>query len=238
MLISGGSTGVGPAEGRIHIEAVKFQQDSVIIHGEWRPVTLFNPATGETSTLGLHEKVEIEAELPSDKSAASELLHRIFLTSAELNLLTCSADQARIFREWMVRAKQFTSVPKDDKHTKEGPPRQLCFPDGTHAYVVANEVTGPKPLQNPAPAYPVGEPPYKNRTTLFAVIVDATGRPADIVIVGASATAFDLAALHAIQNWRFQPATYQGKPVPVAVTINASFPAKQLNVLPPLGPIY
>jgi len=231
VLISGGTAGSGPADGRVYVEAVQFQKNRVIIRGERRPISVFNPATGETSLFGRHGKVEIEAELPQDKGtseATTEMLHRIFLTSAETNLLTCSADEERTFRERMLRAKELVSVPRDGEQNREEPP-QLCFPDGNRAYVVGNGVAPPKPLKTPAPAYPPSElGTHDDRRVVLALIIDSGGKPTSLVVVGASVTGFDTAAISAVQGWKFQPATYQGKPVPAAITVEASFPSGQV----------
>lgn len=235
VLISGGTAGSGPADGRVYVEAVQFRKSRVIIRGE-RRISVFNPATGETSLLGPHEKVEIEAELPSDKGAReaiTEMLHRIFLTPAETNLLTCSADEEGTFRERMLRAKEFVSVSNDGKQNRKGP-RQLCFPDGNRAYVVGNGVTPPKALKTPDPVYPPSElgsqacgpgdlGNTKNREVILALVVDNGGRPTSPVVVGASVTAFDAAVINAVLGWKFQPATYQGKPVPVAISAEVNF---------------
>lgn len=235
VQISGGTGGSGSADGRVYVETVQFQKNRMIIRGE-RPISVFNPATGEASLLGLHEKVEIEAELPSDKGAieaATEMLHRIFLTPAETKLLTCSADEKRTFREGMLRAKELVSVPKDGKQNREEP-RQLCFPDGNRAYVLANGVTPPKALKTPDPGYPPSElgtqklgpclPAHtQENKVVLALIVDSRGRPTSPVVVGASVTGFDTAAISAVHGWKFQPATYQGKPVPAAISVEVNF---------------
>ncbi len=235
VLISGGTAGSGPADGRVYVEAVRFEKNRVIIRGE-RPISLFNPETGETSLLGFHNKVEIEAELPSDqesRKAATEALHRIFLTAAETDQFTCPAREEKAFREWTLRTKEFVSVAKDGKQNRDEP-RQLCFPDGNRAYVAGNRVTVPKALKTPDPVYPSSElgsqacgpgdqASTKNREVILALVVDSGGRPTSPVVVGASVTVFDEAVIDAIQGWKFQPATYQGKAVPAAITVEVKF---------------
>lgn len=234
--ISGGAAGSGPADGRVYVEALKLEKDKVIIRGE-RPISVFNPGTGESSLFGLHDKVEIEADLPSDKGAseaATEMLHRIFLTPAESDRLACSANEENIFRERMLAANDIVSVPKGGKQNN-GEPRQLCFPGGDRAYVAGNGVAPPKALKTPDPAYPLSvlhtkeasaNPPatQENRVVL-ALIVDSRGEPTSQVVIGAfsSLTVFDLAVIDAVHAWKFQPATYQGKPVPAAITVEVNF---------------
>ncbi len=235
VLISGGTAGSGPADGRVYVEAVQFKRNRVIIRGE-RRISVLNPATGETSLLGPHEKVEIEAELPSGEGASeatTEILNRIFLTPAETNGLTCSADEERTLREWMLRAKEPVIVAKDGKQNREKS-RQLCFPDGNRAYIAGNGVIPPKALKTPDPVYPPSElgtqacgpgeqVTRKNREVVLALVVDSRGRPTSPVVVGASVTEFDEAVINAVQGWKFQPATYQGKPVPVAISVEVNF---------------
>lgn len=224
-LVSNSDSGVGPADGRVYVEAVQLQPTRLLIRGE-RPISVFNPATGDSSLLGLHEKVEIEAALPSDKpanEAARELLHRIFLTSEETNALTCSAEEQRAFRDRMLQVKEFVGTKKENKQNNELP-RQLCFPDGSRAYVAGNGVVPPKALKTPDPPYPQNEPNRReNKGVVLALIVDEKGKPRSLIVIGGSATVFDLVSINAVQGWKFQPGTYQGKPVPTAINVEMNF---------------
>jgi len=57
------------------------------------------------------------------------------------------------------------------------------------------------------------------------VVVDEKGEVTDPIVVRSLDDRFglDAAALEAAKKWRFQPGTYQGKPVPVVVTLDMAF---------------
>jgi TonB family protein len=224
-LVSGGAPGSSPSDGRVYVKAVQVEAKRLIIRGE-RPVPVFDPATGETSWLGLHQNVDIEAQLPVDATPATvrtELLNRIFLTPDELKAIDCSAGEERAFRERMMRAKEFVSAKPDAQKNNEEP-HQLCFPGGSRAYVTAKGVTLPQELKSYDPPYPPSElVKRENKTVVLAIIVDTNGKPSSMVIVGATATVFDIAAIEAVKGWKFRPGSYQGKAVPTAISVAVNF---------------
>lgn len=58
---------------------------------------------------------------------------------------------------------------------------------------------------------------------MLALIVDEKGKPRSLIVIGGSATVFDLVSINAVQGWKFQPGTYQGKPVPTAINVEMNF---------------
>lgn len=73
-----------------------------------------------------------------------------------------------------------------------------------------------------------------NGTCVVAVVVGTDGIPRDVHVVQSIATglnkklqsaalSLDNNAVKAVQQYRFSPGTYQGKPVPVAVKVEVSF---------------
>lgn len=177
--------------------------------------------------LGLHRKVEIDVQLPPDKLAdesVQPLLDRIFFTSSEADAFTCSTDEAKVFRERMPRSKEFVSAKKDAGGKSGEEPRQLCYPGGTRAYIVAGGIAPPKPLKTPDPNYPIGvSAGHTNKIVVLAVAVDVTGKCSSVVVIGPGATVFDVAAIDAVQRWKFVPASYQGKPVAAAINVEVNF---------------
>ncbi|MGC2108780.1 MAG: energy transducer TonB [Candidatus Korobacteraceae bacterium] len=224
-LISGeGARGFGPIDGRVYVEAVQLDANRLMIRGE-RPVSLFDPATGETRLLGLRSKVEIEVDLPldADEPQTRAALDRVFFTPAEADAFECSSEEASAFRDRMLRSKATVSVRKE-KAGDDRAPQQLCFPGGSRAYIAESAVEPPKPLKTHDPAYPAsmaGKP--QDKTVVLALIVDPTGRPASFVVIAAAPTMFELAALDAVQHWRFLPASYHEKPVPAAINVEVNF---------------
>ncbi len=228
-LISDGTPGFGPTDGRVYIKEVQLAANHLTLRGE-RPVSLFDPGTGDTSLLGLHRKVEIDVQLPPDKppsDSARALLDKIFLTSPEADALTCSEEEAKAFRQKMLQSKEFVSVKKDGGARKITEPRQLCFPGGTRAYLVEGEVEPPKPLKTPDPPYPNDASARRqNKTVVLALVVDVAGKPSSLVVIGPGASVFDIVAVDTVQHWKFLPASYQGKPVAAAVNVEVNFRAR------------
>jgi hypothetical protein len=185
-LLSGGTPGYGPLDGQIYIEEVRLETNRLLLRGE-RPISVLNPATGDTTLLGLHQKIEISAELPSGQPTsemADGLLDKIFLTTSEVNDLACTTEEARAFRERMLRSKETVSAARGGvKNNQEN--RLLCFPGGARARVVADGIEPPKPLKAPAPGYPVTKMQQpEDHTVVLAIIVDPTGKPSSLVAIG------------------------------------------------------
>ena len=77
----------------------------------------------------------------------------------------------------------------------------------------------PVPVARPAVAYP---PSARSRGitghVTLSLLVDARGQVGEVHVEAAEPPGvFDDAAVRAVRQWRFQPATYQGQPVPVRV---------------------
>jgi TonB family protein len=224
-LLSGGAPGSSPTDARVYIQQVRLEKNTLVIRGE-HPISVFDPATGDTTLLGLHERVDIEAQLPSDKPAyesAHAALDKIFLTTTEANAIACTEKEDQTFREVMLRMTQFVSA-KPQQAATGGEPLQLCFPTGSRAYVAGNGVTRPEEAKVYPPAYPQGQPRSDTKKlSNLAIIVDESGKPTSLIVVGSAATVFDLAAIQAVRGWKFHPGSYQNHPVPMAITVEVVF---------------
>lgn len=232
-LVSGeGARGFGPIDGRVYVEAVQLDGNRLMIRGE-RPTSLFDPATGETRLLSFHNKVDIEVELPpaASEPQARAALYRVFFTPPEADAFECSSEEASAFRNRMLLSKATVSVRSDKKvGGDDSAPHRLCFPGGSRAYVAESAIQPPKPLKTFDPGYPpsmAGK--AEDKTVVLAVIVDPTGRPASFVVIAAAPTMFDLAALEAVQHWKFRPASYHDKPVAAAINVEVNFKSPQSN---------
>jgi TonB family protein len=84
--------------------------------------------------------------------------------------------------------------------------------------------TVPKPLETPSPSYPAAltDTGQKGSATI-EVIVKADGSVAEAQVKSADHEAFGEAARVAIEKWRFEPATADGKPVDKRVTVPFNF---------------
>jgi TonB family protein len=105
-------------------------------------------------------------------------------------------------------------------------PLALAFPQTPAATTapalmkVGGDVLPSKLISSVEPKYP--RPLFhkpKPSLVLVGLTVSADGIPIDIHIVKSGGDTFDKSALIAVQQYRFQPATLLGKPVPVAINV-------------------
>ena len=89
---------------------------------------------------------------------------------------------------------------------------------------IGGDVLPPKLIHSVEPHYP--RPLFhkpKPSMTLVGLTVPIDGIPTDIHIVKSGGASFDKAALKAVRQYRFSPATLHGKPVPVAIKVEIQF---------------
>jgi TonB family protein len=89
---------------------------------------------------------------------------------------------------------------------------------------VGGDVLPPKLISTVEPKYP--SPLFhkpKPSLVLVGITVPADGIPTDLHIVKSGGNSFDKSALNAVKQYRFQPATLHGKPVPVAINSEVQF---------------
>lgn len=78
---------------------------------------------------------------------------------------------------------------------------------------LAHEVTPPKPIIQPAPAWPLSRPYAHDVVVPVQLMVDAEGKVNEVQIEASVGTEFDAAALEVARHWIFAPAVSAGKPV-------------------------
>ncbi|MGA9646519.1 MAG: M56 family metallopeptidase, partial [Candidatus Korobacteraceae bacterium] len=91
-------------------------------------------------------------------------------------------------------------------------------------YTVGNGITVPIPTYKPEPPYTKEARAAKLQgTVVCSVVVDDTGNVADVQVVRSLEKGLDESAMQTLRTWKFQPATKDGKPVPVKVVVEVSF---------------
>ena len=58
---------------------------------------------------------------------------------------------------------------------------------------------------------------------MLAMIVGADGQPRDICVQRGLGMGLDQKAMEAVKQWRFDPATKDGRPVAVPISVEVSF---------------
>ena len=89
---------------------------------------------------------------------------------------------------------------------------------------VGGGISAPQAVSTPDPQYT--EEARLARTQgkcILWLIVDDTGRPRNIRVVRGLGYGLDAKAVEAVQQWRFQPAMKDGKPVNVQISVEVGF---------------
>jgi TonB family protein len=85
-------------------------------------------------------------------------------------------------------------------------------------------VTTPKPLYHPDPEYTDRARKKKiNGVVLLSIVVTPEGTVRDAKVTTSLDKELDSQALKAVGTWKFQPATKDGKPVPVRIAVETDF---------------
>jgi len=95
---------------------------------------------------------------------------------------------------------------------------------GGGVFRVGGGVSPPKAIDTPDPDY--SEEARKARyqgVCVLWLIVGPDGKPRDLKVARALGMGLDEKAIEAVRNWRFEPATKDGKPVAVQINVEVSF---------------
>lgn len=103
-------------------------------------------------------------------------------------------------------------------------PRPTTKNDAGKVYRVGGDVTEPKAIFKPDPAYtPQARNDKVQGSVTLVVTVDARGNVTDVLVKKSLRADLDESALKTLRTWKFQPATRKGKPVPVRVMVEVLF---------------
>jgi TonB family protein len=95
---------------------------------------------------------------------------------------------------------------------------------GGGVFKVGGGVAAPVPLYKPEPEFTEEARRAKHQgTVMLALIVGPDGRTRDIRVVRRLGMGLDEKAIDSARQWKFQPATKDGKPVAVAINIEVDF---------------
>jgi protein TonB len=114
-----------------------------------------------------------------------------------------------------------TLVTQDPVLTPSGGHFPNCRGDETDS---SNCINAPQPTYAPEPEYPANERKAGHEgTVVLNLIVGTDGVARNITVFRSLSPAFDAAAVEAVKNWKFSPATKNGKPVPVKAAVQVAF---------------
>jgi TonB family protein len=95
---------------------------------------------------------------------------------------------------------------------------------GGGAYRVGGGVRAPRPVFSPDPEF--SEEARRNKfqgNVVLRIVVGADGRTHDVAVLRSLGMGLDEKAIEAVRQWRFEPGTKDGQPVPVEVNIEVTF---------------
>ena len=130
-------------------------------------------------------------------------MKRMFLAGLALSLMLCMARP--------------TALVGQGNSAKE-------FQDAEPVYSIGGGVTAPRQTYGPEPEYDAASRKAKTQgLVVLSMIVTKEGRPRDVKIVTSLSAGLDQQAIKAVSQWRFDPATKDGEPVAVKMTVEISF---------------
>jgi TonB family protein len=114
-------------------------------------------------------------------------------------------------------------------------PSTAGAPDAPGIYTVGNGVTAPRVVFAPEPEFSEEARKHKiSGNVLVSLVVGVDGKPSDIKVTKSIgevlapkskkvALSLDEKALEAVRQYRFEPAMFEGHPVPVRLTVAINF---------------
>ena len=227
-LVSQATPGFGPNEGRFYVDRIMVEPGKLTIVGN-RPIGIYDENRKALQPVNIGQQVVVEIDLPSGQPAETvvpNLLEKVFFMTAELDQMKCSAEVERRFYERLQKSREINakSVPKKKVPVPDAQSldalQLACYPIGDRAYAVGKGVKPPKAIKAPADAFFLAAQNAKKIGILdLMVIVDSNGKPASLIVSRPLGSGLDEEAAKAIRAWTFSPATFRGKPVPVAVNV-------------------
>jgi TonB family protein len=95
-------------------------------------------------------------------------------------------------------------------------------PDEEEVYEIKDGITPPRVAHQVAPEHPTAG--FKiSGTVLIGLVVSSHGDPKNVHVVRSLDKDVDQSAVDAVKQWRFEPATKDGKPVAVRVSVEIRF---------------
>jgi len=128
------------------------------------------------------------------------------------------------------RSVRCTNKPGDEieltisRLSAETSPDENLFAKPPGSIEVANcqgRLTPPKLILDPEPKYPQHH--QEDQTVVVSIVVGVDGKPQEPRVTNSGERDFDQSALDAVRLWTFQPASCDGVPVPVLVSVQVNF---------------
>jgi periplasmic protein TonB len=89
-------------------------------------------------------------------------------------------------------------------------------------YELGKGVEPPRPVHQVSPEHP-SKGFRVSGTVLIGLIVSSRGEPSEVHVIRSLEKDVDQSAVDAVKQWRFEPATKDGKPVAVKISVEIRF---------------
>lgn len=203
----------------LHIDEIRTHRDKILLEGT-RAVAVTDPGNQkflETIPPNAdHIEIEVESALDSlSDSDLDQLLDRIFLSKVTVQDVP----------EWW--HDFFEGTKKNPEDFKPGAAIPGMESEGQPVFRPANGVSGftpPKLLAHTEPEYvEIARKAKLQGTTVLNMVANKEGIPEQIQVTRPLGIGLDDSAVQTVQKWRFSPATKNGEPVPVWVSVEVTF---------------
>ncbi len=239
-LISKGNPGFGPTDGRVFVQQVQLTPEKLTLTGT-RPVDVFSGTEKKWELGDTGRSVSIEMLLPTGEpanTAVPRLLKTVFLNKSELAKVKCSAEEEHSFLDDLQKRMDHAApadTPKLPDVSSLDELHPYCLPGGDRAYKVGSGITPPHAKYAPDPKYSEAARQAKLQgTTVLLIIITPNGQASAISIQRSLGSGLpekmrplgyelDQRAVEAVSEWRFDPARFAGKPVPVVINVEVNF---------------
>ena len=229
-VLDGAPEGPWTIYGRLNIKKIKLTPGKLIIEGQ-RSGYRFDSRERKLASRTLKGSARLEIDLGqplASADAANALLGSIFAFSKEDFLASVSPVWRSYLESYIEtysddgRNLQFKKHADQKKGTAVREQQKGKAESGV--YHVGNGVAAPVPISTPDPDYSDTARHAKfQATNVFSMVVDVNGRVTNLQILQPAGLGLDENSMQRLKTWTFHPATKDGQPVSVMVSVEVSF---------------
>jgi len=157
-------------------------------------------------------ELEIARRTEADEAAALKVLTEVFVQPSEpweLSVTGESRTSAQKLATLLRAAEKFAT---EEKQHGSARGNSTDHPD--------KSLIMPRPIYQPEPGYSVlARKEHLEGSSAFSLLIDAAGGVKSATMLNSLGLGLNFSALTTVHTWRFQPATKDGKPEEVSVTV-------------------
>ncbi len=226
--LPGAQVGFGPTDAAFHVASIHYAPGKVVFEGDL-PLVYYHLDTNSLSYAqgSVRRTVTIDVPDATDQKTIERAIWSVFYRPGEAISPSCTAEEKADFQARMLQAAQPKKSNKHDDSSAPYPPAGICLPLGEHVLHRIGKTEGisaPKQISTPDPSFPSDSPRGRfDGTVNVSAVMDESGHVTTILIIKSLGLTFDQVTVANMRKWTLQPATLNGKPVSVWVTIETRF---------------